>query len=211
MFRDRLHAGAQLAQLLAHTRGGAPVVAGLTRGGVPVAHAVAAGLAAPLEALVVRKLGAPAQPEYAVGAIGEGVTILNEEAIRSLGVSGEELAIIEERERAELTRRICEYRRGRPPADLRGRTIIVVDDGIATGASAVTACQVAHARGAERIILAVPVAPAGWHPPPDAHVDEFVSVISPRRLGAVGRWYKNFTQVTHAEVVSLLDSASGAE
>lgn len=207
MFRDRQDAGAQLAAELVHVRAAAPVVVGLARGGVPVAHEVAAALGAPLDVLVVRKLGAPGREEFALGAIGEGVRVMNERAVRALGVSEAELFAIEERERGELQRRTAQYRGGHPATELRGRVVIVVDDGIATGASARAACRIVHEKGATRIILAVPVAPAGWWPGETAHVDEFVAVLRTRELSAVGQWYTDFRQVPDDAVVNLLNSS----
>jgi len=204
MFRDRNEAGAALGRELAHVAARAPVVVGLARGGVPVAREVADVLGAPLDVLVVRKLGAPGREEFALGAIGEGVRVMNDRAVRALRVSEEQIAAIEERERRELERRTAMYRGGRAPVELRGRVVVVVDDGIATGASAIAACEVAHARGADRIVLAAPVAPADWQPGPEAPVDELLTVIRSRELSAIGRWYEDFSQVTDSEVIAAL-------
>lgn len=207
MFRDRSDAGAQLARELAHAAAQAPVVVGLARGGVPVAREVADVLGAPLDVLVVRKLGAPGREEFALGAIGEGVRVMNDRAVRSLRVSDEQIAAIEERERQELERRTAMYRGGRAAVELRGKVVIVVDDGIATGASAIAACEIARARGADRIILAVPVAPADWQPGPETPVDELVTVFTSRELSAIGRWYEDFSQVSDSEVMVALGSS----
>lgn len=204
MFRDRKDAGAQLAQKLLHLRPLAPVIVGLARGGVPVASEVAAALQAPLDVLVVRKLGAPGQEEFALGAIGEGVRIINDRAVAALGVSPRQLAAIEKRERRELERRTTRYRRGRPGVELTARTVVVVDDGIATGASAVVACQIVREQGAQRIVLAAPVAPPGWRPPPVAHVDEFITVDTSGDFTSIGQWYRDFTQVSDTAVMTIL-------
>lgn len=207
VFRNRIDAGAELAQKLLHLREESPVVVGLARGGVPVAHEIAVALEAPLDVLVVRKIGAPGREEFALGAIGEGARVMNDHAVAALGVSPRALSKIEERERRELQRRTARYRNGRPPVDLRGRTVIVVDDGIATGASAVVACQIVHQQQAAKIVLAVPVAPADWTPGEAAHVDEFVAALRPRDLSAIGQWYEDFSQVSDAEVIDIFRSS----
>jgi len=161
-FRDRAEAGRRLGQALQDLRGEDVVVLGLPRGGVPVAFEVAGALDAPLDVIVVRKLGVPFQPELAMGAIGEdGVRIVNGDVVRVARVTEGEFAVVEERERAELTRQARRFRRHRPREPLTGRTAVVVDDGIATGSTARAACHVAHAHGASRVVLAIPVAPPG--------------------------------------------------
>ncbi|HUI03436.1 MAG TPA: phosphoribosyltransferase family protein, partial [Acidimicrobiales bacterium] len=158
MFRDRVEAGQLLAELLKERLADDDVVVlGLPRGGVPVAFEVARALDAPLDVIVVRKLGVPFQPELAMGAIGEaGVRVLNLDVLSMAGVDDAELTAVEDRERAELERRAARFRQGRPMTSLVGRTAVVVDDGIATGSTARAACQVARAHGAARIHLAVP-------------------------------------------------------
>ncbi len=159
-FLDRADAGRRLAMLLEHLRGPDVVVVGLPRGGVPVAFEVARSLGAPLDVTVVRKLGVPFQPELGVGAIGEGGALVIDKRVQAAaGVSVEELAAVKASERAELDRRVRRFRGMRPPVSLAGRTVVVDDDGIATGSTARAACQVARARGATRVVLAVPVAP----------------------------------------------------
>ena len=163
VFADRVDAGRRLAARLGHLRGEPVVVLGLPRGGVPVAFEVAAALGAPLDVIVVRKLGVPFQPELGMGAIGEdGARIINDEIVRLAGVTDRQLAEVESRERAELERRALRFRGDRPRVPLEGRIAVVVDDGIATGSTARAACQVARAHGAARVVLAVPVAPPGW-------------------------------------------------
>jgi predicted phosphoribosyltransferase len=219
MFRDRVDAGRQLAELvLTVGRYHDPIVLGLPRGGVPVALEVAKALDAPLDVLVVRKLGAPGNPEYAVGAIGaNGARVVDSRALRSLGVDEAALGRIERAELAELARRESAYRSGRGALDLSGRTAIVVDDGIATGATASVACRGARALGAERVILAVPVAPAGWRDEALREraddgtpiVDDVVVLLQPHSFWAVGQWYRDFRQTTDDEVLAALSEPSG--
>lgn len=208
LFADRGDAGRRLAPKLAHLRGEALVVLGLPRGGVPVALEVARALGAPLDVIVVRKLGVPFQPELGMGAIGEGgVRVLNGEVVQAAGVSAEEIAAVEARERAELERRVRRLRGGRPRQPLAGRVAVVVDDGIATGSTARAACQVARAQGAARIVLAVPVAPPGWEERIGADADELVCVATPGMFFAIGQFYDDFLQTTDEEVISCLQRA----
>lgn len=208
IFRDRIDAGRRLAARLEHLRGEVGVVLGLPRGGVPVAAEVARALGAPLDVIIVRKLGVPFQPELGMGAIGEdGAHVINDEVVRMAGVSAAEIAAVETRERAELERRAGRFRRGRLPAILEGRTVLIVDDGIATGSTAVAACQVARARGATRVILAVPVAPLGWDLDMAGAADELIALETPEPFGAIGRFYRDFSQTTDEEVIACLDGA----
>ena len=194
-FANRADAGRQLAARLPHLRGQNVVVLGLPRGGVPVAFEVATALGAPLDVIVVRKLGVPFQPELGMGAIGEdGVRVLNDEIIEQGRISPEELTAVEATERAELERRALLYRRGLPRQPLEGRTAVVVDDGIATGSTARAACQVARAHGAARVVLAVPVAPPGWEARMADVADELVCVETPRVFLAIGQFYAGFAQ-----------------
>jgi len=206
-FVDRRDAGRRLAARLDFLRGPGTVVLGLPRGGVVVAAEVALALDAPLDVVVVRKLGVPYQPELALGAIGEGgVRVLEPEVVRRSGVTGQELAEVEERELAVLHARVRALRGDRPPAPLAGRTAVVVDDGLATGSTARAACRLVRALGADRVVLAVPVAPAGLPErltEPDT-ADQVVCLETPRRFFAIGRWYRNFDQVEDAEVAALL-------
>jgi putative phosphoribosyl transferase len=206
IFRDRQHAGEALAEALAAYRGRDVVVLGLPRGGVPVARTVADALGAPLDVLLVRKLGAPRHPEFAVGAIGEeGVRFVDPEAVRMMGLSPMDLEAVERRERAELGRRLAFYRAGRARVDLEGRDVVVVDDGVATGATAAVACRVAGRLGAREVTLAVPVAPAYWTTRLATEAHAFVAVAAPSDFWAVGQWYRRFDQTTDAEVVAALD------
>ena len=210
MFADRTEAGRQLAARLGRFADQQAVVLGLPRGGIPVAYEVATALGAPLDVIVVRKLGVPLQPELAMGAIGEdGARVLNDEVLRLAHVTASELAAVEERERAELERRARRFRGARPRVDLTGRTALIVDDGIATGSTARAACQVARAHGASRIVLAAPVAP------PDAgrrladDVDELIVCETPEPFFGVGQFYADFSQTSDDEVVDLLATAAG--
>jgi putative phosphoribosyl transferase len=181
------------------------VVLGLPRGGVPVAAEVARALEAPLDVLVVRKLGSPGNPEYAMGAIGEdGVRVIHAQIVAALRVSAEQLAEIEQAERVELERRATRYRQGAPPLDLRGRTAVIVDDGIATGATAQAACEVAEGRGATEIVLATPVAPQDWMESVGELADDFVALETPSAFFAVGQAYAAFGQTSDDEVLAAL-------
>jgi putative phosphoribosyl transferase len=211
-FTDRVDAGQQLAAKLLYLRGQPVVVLGLPRGGVPVAAEVAAALDAPLDVIVVRKLGVPYQPELGMGSIGEdGARVLNSNVIASAGVSPNELEAIEAREQAEVTRRARLYRRGRPRLPLDGRVAVVVDDGIATGSTARAACQIARAHGAARVVLAVPVAPHGWEARLAGDADELVCVATPVPFFAIGQFYDDFSQTTDTEVAACLDRVGRAE
>ena len=208
MFRDRTDAGKQLAGHLAHLRDDDVVVVGLPRGGVPVAEPVALALHAPLDVILVRKLGVPFRPEVGMGAIGEdGVRVLNDEVIRMAHVTAEDLATVEDRERTELERRAGRYRAGRARVPLDGRVVVVVDDGIATGSTAKAACQVARAAGARRVVLAVPVAPHDWTSRLAGVADELISVSTPHQFSAIGQFYGDFGQTSDDEVISCLDRA----
>lgn len=206
-FRDRREAGCALAAELRRMKIEAPVVVALPRGGVPVAHEVAMALGAPLDIALVRKLGAPRQPELAIGALGEdGTLIVDRDTIASLGIGSAEIESIVRREAAELERRRDLYRRGGDAVDVAGRTAIVVDDGLATGATAAAAVRVMDARDARRTIVAVPVCPAGLSRGVREQLGELVCLERRSRFGGVGAWYEDFTQIADAEVVELLRS-----
>ncbi|SEE13686.1 phosphoribosyltransferase family protein [Streptomyces sp. TLI_105] len=210
-FSDRTDAGRQLAARLDHLKGHDVVVLGLPRGGVPVAAEVADALGAPLDICLVRKLGVPHQPELAMGALGEGgVRVLNERVLRETRVGDHDLAAVEEREHAELDQRARRYRGSRSSVSLAGRTVVVVDDGLATGATALAACRVVRARGAARIVLAVPVAPRGWTTRVGDDADETVSVHTPDLFFAIGQFYQDFSQTPDAEVIACLDRSKAA-
>ena len=211
-FRDRTEAGARLAARLLPLGLERPVILALPRGGVPVAAVVARALHAPLDVALVRKLGVPYQPELAVGAIGEGgVRVLNEDVRRAARVSDAQLAEVEAAERTELDRRAAAYRRGRPPLPIAGRTVVVVDDGIATGSTAEAACRVARARGAARIVVATPVAPPASIERLRGVADEVVCVEVREPFYAIGQWYDDFSQTSDAEVVALLGAGEAAD
>ncbi|MGQ0841218.1 phosphoribosyltransferase [Actinokineospora sp.] len=208
-FADRADAGRTLVGLLGHLRADNPVVLGLPRGGVPVAAQVAAGLGAELDVVLVRKVGAPGRPELAVGAVGErAVTVQATAVLRDLCLTWADVADQAERERVELRRRAVLLRGGADPRDLAGRTVVVVDDGVATGATVVAAIEVVRKLGARRVVLAVPVAPVGVLGSLRELADEVHCAHTPRRFVAVGQWYGDFTQVTDAEVGAVLDAAS---
>lgn len=209
MFSDRQDAGRKLAARSAHLAGDDVVVLGLPRGGVPVAEEVADVLGAPLDVCVVRKLGVPYRPELGMGAIGEGGTlVINDEVVMGAGVSPEEVAAVEEKERSVLRQRARRYRGSRPPTALTGRTAVMVDDGIATGSTARAACRIARERGARRVVLAVPVAPTDWTDRLAGAADEYISVETPRHFYAIGQFYDDFTQTTDAEVTGCLARAA---
>jgi putative phosphoribosyl transferase len=215
-FLDRAEAGKRLASLLAGQlmieRGAGTVVLGLPRGGIPVAYEIARALDAPLDVILVRKIGLPAQPELAMGAIGEdGVRVINDDVVDAEHVSDLQFAAVEERERAELGRRAERYRPGLPRVPLTGKTAIVVDDGIATGSTARAACQVARAHGAARVVLAVPVAPPASIAALAGVADEVVCVEAPEPFLAIGQWYEDFAQTGDEEVVDLLRQSGRAE
>ena len=207
-FRDRSDAGRQLASRLLPLRGKDAVVLGLPRGGVAVAAEVARALDVPLDVIVVRKLGVPAQPELGMGAIGEGDTrVINADVVRYSGVSEADIKAVERRERAELERRTKRFRGDAPREPLAGRIALLVDDGIATGSTARAACQVARAQGAIWVVLAAPVAPPSARSVLAGDADELVCLETPERFLAIGEWYDDFSQTRDEEVVSLLRAA----
>ena len=210
-FRDREEAGLQLAERLAATSRPEAVVLAIPRGGAPVAFAVAQRLRAPLDALVVRKLGAPGHEELAVGAIARGVRVLNDAVIARLRVSAEALDAITKRESMEVERREARYRQGRPPAPVAGRHVILVDDGLATGATMRAAVQAVQLMRPKAITVAAPVgAPDSCRALRELGV-EVVVLHEPDEFQAVGEWYLRFPAVHDAEVIALLAAGMGAQ
>ncbi|MCU1428550.1 MAG: phosphoribosyltransferase [Actinomycetia bacterium] len=208
-FRDRADAGRRLAALLEPLRAERPVVLALPRGGVPVGFEVARALGAQLDVILVRKLGVPGQPELGMGAIGEGnVRVVNDEIRRARGVTEAQVAMVEARERVELERRARTFRGGGEMVPIAGRTVVVVDDGIATGSTARAALQVARAHGARRVVLAAPVAPPGTPDDFRPDADDVVVVETPEQMYAIGAWYDDFTQTSDNEVVARLRQAA---
>ncbi|SAK64517.1 phosphoribosyl transferase [Caballeronia hypogeia] len=209
IFANRREAGRELATHLTHYAKRADVsVLALPRGGVPVAYEVARALGAPLDVLVVRKLGVPVQPELAMGAIASGdAFFLDERIVEYAGVGKDDLARVIERERAELERREKLYRGERPPLDVPGRIAIVVDDGMATGATMKAAAMSLRQAHPAKIVAALPVAPLDSEARVEEVVDEFVCVMRPLRYFGVGQFYIDFDQTSDAEVRELLDAA----
>lgn len=207
-FINRSHAGRRLARRLDHLRDQHTVVLGLPRGGIPVGFEVARRLSAPLEVLLVRKIGAPFQPELAIGALGEGgIRIIDNHRIERLDIRADQIARVERRERKEMARQAELFRQGRPAVDLQKKTALIVDDGIATGSTALAACSITRRLGAHRIVVATPVAPRQARAIFENSADEFVAVTTPRRLGAIGIFYTDFRPTTDREVIELLERA----
>jgi len=210
LFKNRSEAGRALAKRLQrYALRNDVTVLGLPRGGVPVAAEVASALAAPLDVFIVRKLGAPQQPELALGAIASGgVQVVNWYAVEALHISDETLASIVEREEAEVARRERVYRDARPPPDFAGRTVILVDDGLATGATMLAAVEALRQLAPSRIVVAVPVAAVDTCRELEREVEELICAATPEPFYGVGMWYQDFTQTSDAEVRDLLASAT---
>lgn len=207
-FADRRHAGVLLGAELARLEPPDPVVFALPRGGVPVGFEVAKALTCPLDVLVVRKIGVPFQPELAMGAIAEGgVVIRNEEVIELAGIDDHRFAAVVETERGELDARVAAYRASADPVSPVTRTAIVVDDGLATGSTALAAVQVLKEKGARSVWLAVPVAPRSPLVELETLADRIMALSRPRDFGAVGLWYDDFTQTGDDEVRRLLEES----
>lgn len=206
-FRDRQDAGRQLAVRISALGLTAPVVVALPRGGVPVAAEVAKAIGAPLDVLVVRKIGAPQQRELGIGAVAEGgVVVALEELVRRLGVGQDQLEALRAEEESELDRRVHRYRGDRPMADVRGREVVLVDDGLATGVTALAAIEAMRRLGPGRLVLAVPVCAPDTARQLGSRVDDLVCVEQPTGFTAVGVHYTRFDQVPDDEVVAALDA-----
>lgn len=211
-FRNRIDAGRMLAsRLTAYAHRPDVLVLGLPRGGIPVAYEVARELGVPLDVFVVRKLGMPGHEEYAIGAIATGgVRIINEEAIRTFGVTDAEIEAVTAEELRELDRRERSYRDNRPPLTVAGKTIILVDDGLATGSTMRAAVEALRQEGPARIVVAVPTAAPETCDEMAGHVDEMICAMTPEPFYAVGLWYDDFGQTSDEEVHDLLALASEA-
>ena len=205
MFTDRRHAGQELGHALHRYAGTNPIVLALPRGGVPIGREIASALDAELDVLIIRKLGAPNNPEFAIGAVGEGgAVVLDEQTVVSMHMDDATLERIVTETRREIDRRVDAYRRGRSLPSLAGRTVIIVDDGLATGSSAAAAVEVIKSLGAEHIVLAVPT---GSHQAVTLlrdRCDEVVCLEEPPWFGSVGAQYESFPQVSDEEVLALL-------
>lgn len=206
-FADRVEAGRRLAETLQQYRAEQPLVLGLPRGGVPVGLEVARGLEAPLDVLVVRKIGAPGHAEFAVGAITAGVTMLHDEVIDQLGISRARLARTIQEEMLELERRNTLYRGSRPPVSVANRTVIIVDDGLATGATATAAVRAIKRQNPRRVIFATPVGAAESVAALRTEADEVVCLETPVDFRAVSRWYDDFSPTSDTEVMECLAKA----
>jgi putative phosphoribosyl transferase len=204
-FADRHDAGGRLAAALERFQEQHPVVVAIPRGGVPVAAEIARALNAPLDVIIVRKIGAPWQPEYAIGAVAEGdIKILAEQELEMLGIGAAEVETLTARAEHELAERSQRYRGKRPPLEVKGRTVLLVDDGLATGRTAKAAASALRKRGAARVVLAVPVAAAQSVREMAGSVDEVVALQAPKDLVAIGFWYSDFSPTADEEVITLL-------
>jgi predicted phosphoribosyltransferase len=206
LFRDRRDAGRRLAdKLAAHVNRPDVIVLALPRGGVPVAYEVARRLVAPMDVFVVRKLGVPGYEELAMGAVATGgVRVLNDQLVEHLGIPDQMIDAVASRERQELARRERLYRGSRSPPDVRGRTVILVDDGLATGATMFAAIEALRNQNPARIVVAVPTASPDTCEEMKQKADEVICAITPEPFHAVGRWYRDFSQTTDEEVAALL-------
>jgi putative phosphoribosyl transferase len=209
VFRDRDEAGEALAAAVARVVAEPATVLAIPRGGVTVAGPVARSLGAPLDVVIPRKLGAPGNPELAIGAVAPGVRVLHERAVRQLGVSMDYIRREAALQETEIARREAAYREGRPPAPVAGRTVVVVDDGVATGATAVAALRWARAAGASRVVFAAPVGPPAVRASLEDDADDVVLLQEPFGFLAVGEWYRDFDQVTDDEVLDVLRGHPG--
>lgn len=206
MFEDRSDAGERLAELLDGHDVEADLVLAIPRGGLPVGRVVADALGVPLDVVAARKIGAPGNPELGIGAVAsDGTVWLNEEYVAALDVGGDYLSAAIERERAAAREKVERYRRGRPPLDLHDLTVVVVDDGVATGATTIACIRQVRAAGAASVILAVPVGPPDTVERLRAEADEVLCVETPPYFGAVGEFYRSFVQVSDEEAIAYLE------
>ena len=212
-FRDRAEAGRKLAIELTEYQAQANVIVlALPRGGVPVGHEIATALHVPLDVLVVRKLGFPGNPELAMGAIaGGGVRVLNPQVLASLHMPGRAIESIIANEEAELQRREALYRRGRPPLNVRGKTVLLTDDGIATGSTMLAAIRALRSEGAGAIVVAVPVASRSIAEKLASVADKIVCLLKPEEFAAIGEWYEDFSQLSDNDVIRLSPAATGED
>ncbi len=210
-FRDREDAGRRLAERLNQFRDEDPIVLALPRGGVPVGYEIARALNAPLDVFIARKLGAPRRPEFGIGAVAQGgLRVLNPEAVRALEVSKEYIERVAAEETAEIERRLRLLRGDRPEPEVRERTTILVDDGLATGVTARAAIEALRRRNPKRLILAVPVCAEQTAELIRSEVDELVCLEAPSNLMAISLWYQHFEQVSDEKVIELLKAAQSA-
>lgn len=206
MFRDRTDAGERLADVLADHGVDADVVLAIPRGGLPVGRAVADRLGVPLDVVAARKIGAPNNPELAIGAVAsDGTTWLNDRLIAELGVEETYVEAGAEEERRAAEEKVRRYRADRDPLDLDGKTVLIVDDGVATGATTVACIRQVREAGAERVVLGVPVGPLDSIERLGEEADEVVAVETPPHFGAVGQFYDSFDQVSDEEALTYLD------
>jgi predicted phosphoribosyltransferase len=208
-FADRTDAGRRLGAAVVARVTPTAVTLAIPRGGVIVGAEVARALGGPLEVVVPRKLGAPGNPELGIGAVASGVRVLDARAIAQLGIPTGHLEREIVAQEAEVERREREYRRGRPAIDLEGATAVVVDDGIATGVTAIAALRWARNAAASRVVLAVPVAPPATLRRLAEEADDVIALETPPRFLAVGEWYEDFAQTTDAEVLAALERGAG--
>ena len=209
IFADRVEAGERLGEGLRSLAGSNAVVLAIPRGGVIVGEAAARALGAPLDVVVPRKIGAPGNPELAIGAVAPGIRVLDRRMVGGLGVSDAYLDREIAAQEAEIERRQRAYRQGRPPQPVEGRVAIVVDDGVATGSTAIAALRWARDQGAERVVLGVPVAPPQSLERLRAEADDVVVLDTPSPFFAVGEWYRDFGQTTDGQVVEALARSAG--
>jgi putative phosphoribosyl transferase len=209
IFADRVEAGERLGEALRPLAGSNAVVLAIPRGGVIVGEAAARALGAPLDVVVPRKIGAPGNPELAIGAVAPGIRVLDRRMVGGLGVSDAYLDREIAAQEAEIERRQHAYRQGRPPQPVKGRVAIVVDDGVATGSTAVAALRWAREQAAARVVLAVPVAPPQSLERLHGEADAVVVLETPSPFFAVGEWYRDFDQTTDRQVVEALARSAG--